>query len=172
MLVVRAQYGLKSSGAAWRKMLAQTLIDLGYYKIHDIDEQRFHPSDKSFWEEFYPEAEETIPGNSSPPRGKPLYFGCYVDANHARNLLAMRSHTGNIIFVDNSPIMWYSNLQNTVDSTSFGSEFIALRIATKMIERLRYKLCMFGVPINGPHDVFCDNQLVVTNVSIPSSVVN
>ena len=30
MLVVRALYGLKSSGAAWRKMLAQTFRDLGY----------------------------------------------------------------------------------------------------------------------------------------------
>ena len=30
MLVVRVLYGLKSSGAAWRQMLAQTLRDLGY----------------------------------------------------------------------------------------------------------------------------------------------
>ena len=30
MLVVRALYGLKSSGAAWRQMLAQILRDLGY----------------------------------------------------------------------------------------------------------------------------------------------
>ena len=31
---------------------------------------------------------------------------------------------------------------------------------------------MFGVAINGPDNVFCDNQSVVTNVSIPSSVLN
>ena len=30
MLVVRVLYGLKSSGAAWRQMLAHTLRDLGY----------------------------------------------------------------------------------------------------------------------------------------------
>ena len=30
---------------------------------------------------------------------------------------------------------------------------------------------MFGVPIDGPADVFCDNQSVVTNVGIPSSVL-
>ena len=30
MLVVRALYGLNSSGAPWRQMLAQTLRDLGY----------------------------------------------------------------------------------------------------------------------------------------------
>ena len=31
---------------------------------------------------------------------------------------------------------------------------------------------MFGVPMNGPADVFFDNQSVVTNISIPSSELN
>ena len=31
---------------------------------------------------------------------------------------------------------------------------------------------MFGVPIDGPADVFCDNQSVVTNLSIHSYVLN
>ena len=54
----------------------------------------------------------------------------------------------------------------------FGSEFIALRIATDMIESLRYKLRMFGVPIDGPADVFCDNKSVATNASVPTSILN
>ena len=41
-----------------------------------------------------------------------------------------------------------------------------------MIVGLRYNLRMFEVPIDGPADVFCDNQSVFTNVSIPSSVLN
>ena len=142
------------------------------YKIPDIDEQLFHPSNKSIWEEFYPDAEETIPGNSPPPMGKPVYVGCYVDTAHAGNMLTMRSHTGIIIFVNNFPIIWYSERQNTVDSSRFGSEFIALWISTEMKEGLRYNLRMFGVPINGPGGVFFDNQPVVNNVSIPSSVLN
>ena len=95
-----------------------------------------------------------------------------MDTDHAGNLLTSRSHTGIIIFVNNSPIMWYSKCQNSVESTSFGSKFIALRISIEMIEGLRYKLRMFGVPIDGPADVFFDNQSGVTNVSIPSSVLN
>ena len=87
-------------------------------------------------------------------------------------MLTRKFHTGIIIFVNNSPVIWYSKRQNTLDSSSFGSKFIALRIATEMIEGLRYKLHMFGVPIDGPADVFCDNQSVVNNVSIPSSVLN
>ena len=91
------------------------------YKIPDIDKQLFHPSDKSVCEEFYPEAEEAIPGNAPPPRGKPVYVRCYLDANHEGNLITRRSHTGTIIFVNNSSIVWYSKCQKKVDSSSFGS---------------------------------------------------
>ena len=87
-------------------------------------------------------------------------------------MLTRRSHTGFIIFVNNSPIIWYSKRQNTVESSGFGYEFIALRTATKIIEGLRYKLCLSRVLINGPTDVFCDNQSFITNLSIPSSVLN
>ena len=47
-----------------------------------------------------------------------------------------------------------------------------MRICTEMIEALRYKLRCFGIPIDGPAEVFCDNQSVVTNSSVPSSVLN
>ena len=44
-------------------------------------------------------SEEVIPGNAPPYRGKPVYVGSYVDANHAGNLLTRGSHAGIIIFV-------------------------------------------------------------------------
>ena len=53
-------------------------------------------------------SEEEIPGNATPPRGKPVYVGCYVDADHEGNLLTRVSHTGIIIFVNNYPIILYS----------------------------------------------------------------
>jgi hypothetical protein len=39
---------------------------------------------------------------------------------------------------------------NTVERSTFGSDFVALRIAVKQMEALRYKLRMFGVLIDGP----------------------
>jgi hypothetical protein len=54
---------------------------------------------------------------------------------------------------------------------SFGRKFIALRIAKEMIVALRYKLRMFGVPVHGPANVFCDNNWVVKNTSIPQSML-
>ena len=35
----------------------------------------------------------------------------------------------------------------------------------------RYKLRMFGVPVEGPTNVFCDNNGVVKNASIPHSML-
>ena len=41
-----------------------------------------------------------------------------------------------------------------------------------MLEVLLYKLRMFGVTIDGPVDVFCDNKSVVTNSTISTSMLN
>jgi hypothetical protein len=59
-----------------------------------------------------------------------------------------------------------------VEPSTFGSEFVALRCARDLIIALRYKLRMFGIPINGPAFVYCDNQGVVKNVTIPESVLS
>ena len=55
--------------------------------------------------------------------------------------------------------------------STFGSEIVALRNAVEMIESLRYKLPMFGVPLEGPTNVFCDNEAVTKNCSIPESTL-
>jgi hypothetical protein len=46
-----------------------------------------------------------------------------------------------------------------------------MRIAVEQIEGLRYKLRMMGVPIEGPANVFCDNQSVFKNCSYPESTL-
>ena len=103
--------------------------------------------------------------------GKYVVIKAYVDANHAGNIANRRSHSGIIIYVNNAPIIWYSKCQNTVEATSFGSNFVALKISTEIIEALRYKLRCFGIPVEGPAEVFCDNMPVVNNSSIPTSLL-
>ena len=70
-----------------------------------------------------------------------------------------------------APIIMFSKRQNTVETSTFGSEFTALKNAVELVEALRYKLRMFGVPIEGPTNVFCDNESVYKNVSTPESVL-
>ena len=47
-----------------------------------------------------------------------------------------------------------------------------MQTARDMIIAMRYKLRMFGVPLDGPAQVYCDNQGVVKNTSIPESVLS
>ena len=98
--------------------------------------------------------------------GKYVVIKAYMDSNHAGNIANRRSHYGIIIYVNNAPIIWCSKLQNTVEASSFGSEFVAPRIDTDMIGALRYELRCFGIPVEGPAEVLCDNMSVVKNLSI------
>ena len=104
--------------------------------------------------------------------GLPMDVSCFVDADHAGNLLTRRSHLGVLIFLNKALVVWYSKWQNTVESSTFCSEFVAMQIATNLIISLRYKLRMFGVPLIGPASVFCDNQGVVNNTTMPESVLS
>jgi hypothetical protein len=126
----------------------------------DIDESRFTKWD---WHDFYRGATESIPGDALEPRGNVVSTHCFVDADHAGNKVTRRSQSGILLFVNRAVIQWYSKQQNTVETSTFGSEFVAMRIAVELIEGLRYKLRMFGVPIDGPTNVFCDNEAVTKN---------
>jgi hypothetical protein len=46
-----------------------------------------------------------------------------------------------------------------------------MRLAIEMIEGLRYKLRMMGVDIDGPCNVFCDNNAFVLNSTNPESML-
>ena len=65
----------------------------------------------------------------------------------------------------------FSKRQNTVEAAMFGSEFFVLRICKKLIFALRYKFQMFGIPIEGPTNVLCDNRGVVLKSSRPESTL-
>ena len=46
-----------------------------------------------------------------------------------------------------------------------------MKNAVELVTALRYKLRMFGVPVDGPTDMFCDNEAVYKNSSTPESVL-
>ena len=96
---------------------------------------------------------------------------CFVDASHGSDRVTRRSQTGILIFCNKAPILWHSKRQNTVEASTFGSEFQAMKNAIELIESLRYKLRMFGVPIDGSTNIFCDNEAVYKNTSLPESVL-
>jgi hypothetical protein len=168
--------------------LTQSLNIFYYLKHHDrswmvLDPTRFDvdwtprnneesPQTRAHaMKDIYPDACDELPHNMPVPRGKPVDLNVFVDADHAGNKVTRRSHTGIIIYCNLAPILWYSKKQNTIETSTFGSEYIALRIATELIDGLRYKLRMFGIPIEGPARVFCDNEAVVKSSSFPESAL-
>lgn len=160
--------------------LEQCFHVFAYLKSHDRSTMVFDDTEPDFdgsafrkcdWSEFYPDAKEAIPTDVPEARGKSVVMSCFVDADHAGCRVTRRSHTGVIIFVNRAPIMWFSKRQNTVESSTFGSEFVAMKTAIEMVEGLRYKLRMMGVGIEGETNVFCDNESVVKNSSNPESTL-
>ena len=147
-------------------------FDPTYLDMGTPSNQKESPEAKAlFMKEYYPDADEKIPPNAPPPLGKPVQINCFADADHAGNVVTRRSHTGILIFLNMAPIWWYSKRQNNVESSTFSSEFIALKTACEQVVSLRYKLRMFGIPLTGPANIFCDNEAVYRNTSDPASTL-
>ena len=122
------------------------------------------------WSEFYPDAAmlgEAVPPNPPEARGNPVQLNMFCDASHATDLVTRRLTTGILFFLNGAPVKWYSKSQNTIESSTFGSEFVALKIAAEMNDGLRYKIRTFGIPLLGPTNGFCGNESVVHNATIP-----
>ncbi len=93
----------------------------------------------------------------------------FVDADYAGGQMTRRSQTGIIIYLNCAPIIWYKKCQNTVESSTFRPELVARQIVLEMVESLCYKLCIFGIPIYLPTNIFHDNKSIVIISTIPTS---
>jgi hypothetical protein len=135
-----------------------------------VDENVFY--DTSSWVEFYGDVVEEDPPGMPEPLGHPVTITCFVDANHATNQVSRRSHTGIIIFISKAPTISFSKRQNTCESSTYGSELVAMRIVLDLMSALQIKLKSFGIPIQGPVNTYGDNASVVKNTTIPESTLN
>ena len=82
------------------------------------------------WFGFYCDAKEAIHSNIPKARENTVIISCFVDANHAGDVKDRRSQTGILIFLNRAPIHWYNKKQTSVESSSFGTEFVDLKINT------------------------------------------
>jgi hypothetical protein len=122
------------------------------------------------WREFYPEAREEIPdGIPEAIKDKEVQVTIMVDADHAHCEVTRRSVTGILVYINSTPVRWYSKMQKTVETSTYGSELVAARIATDIAMEFRYNIQMMGFALDGPVNMFGDNQSVILNTTIPSS---
>ena len=133
-----------------------------------IDDRRFKKYD---WYDFYHGAKEAIPLDCPKPLWNSMSTHCFVGADLSGNLISRRSQTGVLIFCNRVTIIWYSKQHNAVETSTFGSEIMALKNGVEFVEALRYKLRMFDAPIEGATNICCDNEAVYNNCSIPESTL-
>ena len=81
---------------------------------------------------------EAIPTNAPKPRGEALVLRVHVYSDHAGDQVTRRSRTGFIQMVNMATVAWFSKRQGSVEGSTFGSEFVALKTA-EMNRALRYK---------------------------------
>jgi hypothetical protein len=111
----------------------------------------------------YEGASEDIPHDAPKPLGKYALLTHYVDANLYHDWVTGRSVTGILSLINKTPIDWYSKKQTTVESATYGSEFVASRICVDRAYDLRYTLRYLGVPLRHRDVIFGDNESVVNS---------
>ena len=109
----------------------------------------------------YGKVEELLPVDAPEPLGNYVTLTHYVDANLMHDVATGRSVTGILHLVNKTPIEWYSKKQATVETATYGSEFVAARICVEQIIDLRNTLRYLGVPIREKSYMFGDNKSVV-----------
>ena len=133
----------------------------------DIDATQFTREDWSGTP--YGICNEDIPPNAPEPRGVGFIMRAFVDSDHAGDIVTRRSRTCFMIFLNSSLIYWYSKKQGSCETSSFGSEFIAMKSCCEYVRGLRYKLRMMGIPVEFPTFTFGDNRSVLVNSAKPHS---
>ena len=64
-----------------------------------------------------------------------------------------------------------SKKQGSCETSTFGSEFVAMKQCCEYLRGLWYKLRMMGIPVTNPAFVFGDNQSVLWNTTVPDSTL-
>lgn len=135
----------------------------------EIDEASFVVED---WKDaVYGTYFEEKPPNAPRCRGISFKIVVYVDSDHAGDNVTRRSKTGFIIYLNSEPIFWSSKKQRSMKTSSFVSEFIAMKLCCEYLCGLIYKLRMTGIPCDFPSFVCGDNKSVLVNLSKPYSVL-
>ena len=91
----------------------------------------------------------------------------FVDANLMHDVTTGRSVTAVLHFLNKTPIDYYSKRQSTIETATYGSEFVAARTATEQIIDLRVTLRYLGANICNEVFMFGDNESVVKSATIP-----
>ena len=67
-----------------------------------------------------------------------------ADTDHAGDVVIRISRTGCVTCLNSSPTCWFSRKKNSVGSSSFGSEFTAMKKTCEYLRGFKHKLHNYG----------------------------
>ena len=138
----------------------------------DQPDYSFLPDQDFDWTySVYGNVQEILPDDMPEPLGEAVITTSTMDANLNHCLATGKSLTGCLHFVNKTPVDWYSKKQATVETATYGSEFVAAKTATEQILDVRQTLRYLGAPIGAKSFLFRDNRSVVTSATPPHSTL-
>ena len=81
------------------------------------------------------------------------------------------TRTGFMVYMNMSPINWYSKRQSTIEASVFYTEFVAMKVRIETLHAILYKLRMMGIPISGASYIHGGNMSFIHNTSRPESTL-
>lgn len=128
------------------------------------------PIDTYSWEKsIYGDVNEMIPEDAPKAYGPPVTMVTYVDANLFHDVTTGRAVTGVLHLLNGTIVHYYTKKQPVVETATYGSEFMAARIATEQIIEARIQLRYLGMKLDGPAYLFGDNKTVVESSNAPKA---
>src|SRR6478672_9621951 len=137
------------------------------------DDEKYQHVDKMDWDySVYGKVEEELPWNMPPARGKSVRLTTFEDANLYHDYTTGRAAMGMLHLMNGTVIDYFSKRQLTVETATYGSEFVAARAGTEQQMDWRYTLRMMGVAIDGPSWMFGDNKSVRDQANVPHATLS
>jgi hypothetical protein len=113
-----------------------------HHNIRVVFDPTYHAIDmgtfiKIDWKSMYGDVREMITSDAHVPLGKEVDLRLFVESDHAGDQFTRHSRTGFVIYLNMSPILWFSKHQPTVESSVFGAELVAMKNGTETFRELR-----------------------------------
>ena len=136
------------------------------------NDQMFNVTDANWMHSVYGERDvETYTGLPA-PKGKMARITTFIDSGLHHCRVTGKASTGMIQFVNQTPVDWGAWKQSTVESSTYGSEYVAAKTGVDKTIDLQFTLKAMGVPVEEPSWMLGDNQSVLTSSNIPHSTMS
>ena len=128
------------------------------YRTKEPDYSTLPMQEYEWTRAVYENVKEEIPIDIPKALGKKVITSTFLDVDLLHDIKTGKSVTAVLHFVNTTPTDWVLKRQATVETTTYGLEFVAAKTATEQIMDLRSTLRYLHVSIMTKAYMFGDNK--------------